>query len=135
MTRRICAYALKAQAMAVDLILNQCSSVGEAVNITRTMLSIPYLKADEPMAEEAVKKGRNISIIAPVVSTLGPITRLVENTAARLGKPVKVKGCLVDGAQDIFMKEGDCEKYNRMVMETIENEMKQRSPSCWRRGA
>ena len=55
--RRICAYALQAEAMGVSLILSQCSSVGEAVDVARTMLRIPYVKIDEPMAEAAVLIG------------------------------------------------------------------------------
>ena len=91
--RRVCAYAVEAQDMGVDLILNQCSSVGEAVDVARKMLKIPYLKIDEPMAEEAVKIGGNISVVATVPTTLCPSVRLIEDTAYRMGKRVKIKKC------------------------------------------
>ncbi|MDO8685086.1 MAG: aspartate/glutamate racemase family protein [Clostridiales bacterium] len=123
-TRRICTYALEAQTMGVDLILNQCSSVGEAVDVVRKMLNIPYLKVDEPMVEEAVKIGGNIAVVATVQSTLGPSTRLVDRTAKKLGRNVKIKACLVDGALDILMKEGDKDKHNRMVLDIIKREAK-----------
>lgn len=117
--RRISAYALQAEALGADLIFNQCSSVGEAVNLVRPMLHIPYLKVDEAMAEEAVRLGSRISVVATVKSTVGPSTRLVEQAAEKAGKKAAVRRCLVDGALDILMKEGNKEKHNRLVLEAI----------------
>ncbi|MCG8402993.1 MAG: aspartate/glutamate racemase family protein, partial [Firmicutes bacterium] len=76
-TRRICTYAMEAEAMGADIILNQCSSVGEAVDVARKLIKIPYMKVDEPMAEEAVGIGGDISVIATVPTTLGPSVRLI----------------------------------------------------------
>ncbi len=117
--RRICAYAVQAEALGVDAILNQCSSVGEAVDVARNMLQIPYIKVDEAMAEEAVKIGGKVSVIATVASTMGPSVRLIKNTAIRMGKQIEVKERLVDGALDVLMKEGNQEKHNRMVLDEI----------------
>lgn len=118
--RRVCAYAVQAEALGVDAILNQCSSVGEAVDVARNMIRIPYIKVDEAMAEEAVKKGGKVSVIATVASTMGPSVRLIKNTAIRMDKKIEVKECLVDGALDVLMKEGNQEKHNRMVLGEIE---------------
>lgn len=123
-TRRICAYALQAESMGVDLIFNQCSSVGEAVDIARRLLEIPYIKVDEPMAEEAVKTGENIAVIATLPTTMDPSVRLIERTAESMGKNVKVKRCLCEGAFDVLIKEGNREKHNQMVMEKINEESK-----------
>ena len=71
-TKRICSYALLAQEMGADLIFNQCSSVGEAVDVARHMLRIPYIKVDEPMAAEAVSIGGKISVVATVPLHLPP---------------------------------------------------------------
>lgn len=119
-TRRVCAYALEAENIGADAILNQCSSVGGAVDIARNLLSIPYVKIDEPMAEEAVNIGGRISVIATVESTLDPSVRLIERTAERLGKQVEINRCLVDGALDVLMKEGNKQKHNDMVIDAIE---------------
>jgi Asp/Glu/hydantoin racemase len=117
--RRICAYAIEAEAMGVDLILNQCSSVGEAVDVARKSLKIPYLKIDEPMAEEAVKIGGRLSVIATLQTTLGPSIRLIESTASALNKKVYIRSCLVEGAFDVLVNEGNKEKHNEMVLEKI----------------
>lgn len=117
---RICAYALQAQGMGVDLIFNQCSSVGEAVDIARNMLRIPYVKVDEEMAETAVRVGKKIVVVSTVASTMGPSKRLVERAAEQSRKNVEISECLVDGALDILLKEGNVEKHNKLVLQAIE---------------
>ena len=117
--RRVCKYAVEAEAAGADAIFNQCSSVGEAVDIARTMLKIPYIKIDEAMAEEAVKIGGRISVVATAASTIGPSCRLIEKTAQRLDRRVKIRDFLADGALDVLMKEDDRERHDKMVLEEI----------------
>jgi Asp/Glu/hydantoin racemase len=117
--RRICVYAQQAEAMGADLILNQCSSVGEVVDIARTMISIPYLKVDEPMAEIAVNTGSQIGVVATAKSTIGPSTRLVERTAQRLNRKVTVSSCYATGAYDALLTEHNRPKHDEILMKTI----------------
>ncbi len=116
---RVCTYAKLLEDMGVDLIFNQCSSVGEAADVARQMVRTPYLKVDQPMAEKAVQIGRRISVVATVASTMGPSVRLVERAAVAAGRTVNVRKCLVDGALDILMRAGDREKHNQLVLEEI----------------
>ena len=106
------------------MILNQCSSVGEAVDVARQMINIPYLKVDEPMAEQAARIGGNISVVATVASTLVPSIRLIERTAEKLGASVNIKSCLVEGAFDILYYKGDKETHDKMAVERIRQEAK-----------
>jgi Asp/Glu/hydantoin racemase len=117
--RRMTQYALQAEAMGADAILNQCSSVSEVVNIVQKMLSIPYLRIDSPMAEEAVRLGSKIGVVATAHSTLDPTCRLVESTAQRLSKDVVVERCFAEGAYDALLKEKNREKHNKIVLKTI----------------
>jgi Asp/Glu/hydantoin racemase len=117
--RRVCQYAVQAETLGVDAILNQCSSVGEAVDVARNMINIPYIKVDEAMAEEAVKIGGRISVIATVKSTMGPSCRLIERTAEKLNRKVEIKECLIEGALKVLLEEGK-EKHNKMVLDVIE---------------
>lgn len=116
---RICAYARIAQDLGARMILNQCSSVGEACDVARNVVDIPYIKIDEPMAEQAVALGERIAVVGTVASTMGPSSRLVERTAQRLGKKAVVTPYLADGALDILMKEKNQEKHNTLVLEEI----------------
>jgi len=120
-TRRICAYAVEAQQMGCDAILNQCSSVGEAVDVARELINIPYIKVDEPMAEKAAAIGGRIAVIATVSTTLGPSCRLVERAVAKLGTKAEVVPVYVDGAFDILLKQGS-EAHNAMLIDRVREE-------------
>ena len=117
--KRISQYALQAEGMGADCILNQCSSVGAAVDIVQNMLTIPYVKIDGPMAKEAVKLGNTIAVIATAISTIEPSSRLVENTAKKMNKKVTVNRYFAEGAYEALLKENDREKHNQIVVETI----------------
>lgn len=64
------------------MILNQCSSVGEVVDVAGQTIGIPYVRVDMPMAQKAVELGERITVVATVRSTLGPSVRLVKRAAA-----------------------------------------------------
>jgi Asp/Glu/hydantoin racemase len=117
-TRRVCQYCLAAEDGGADLILSQCSSVGEAIDVARQLVRVPILKIDEPMAEEAVRLGPRVAVAATLPTTLNPTCRLIERTAAALGKSVQITRLLAEGAFDV-LKAGDTAKHNRMVLDKI----------------
>lgn len=118
---RMCMYALQAQSLGVDLIFNQCSSVGEAFDIASRCVHVPTLKVDQAMAEKAVQTGTNIHVIATVATTLGPSCRLIEAVAQTQGKHIILTPCLVKGAFEALTKEGNKEKHNQMVLNSVQN--------------
>jgi aspartate/glutamate racemase len=118
---RMTKYAMAAQETGADIIMNQCSSVGEVADAYAKCLRVPVVKVDQAMAEEAVRLGKKISLIATVATTVGPSRRLIERAAAAAGKQVEVKECLVDGAMMVLFS-GDREKHNEMVRTVVEAE-------------
>jgi Asp/Glu/hydantoin racemase len=118
--KKIVKYALIAESMGANAILNQCSSVGEAVDIARELINIPYVKIDEPMAREAVQLGNKIAVIATAISTVVPSTRLVENVGRDMEKDVIVKSYFATGAYEALLQENDREKHNKIIIKTIE---------------
>ena len=115
---RMCAYVQVADSMHPDLIFNQCSSVGEAFDLARQQVSCKTLKIDEPMAEEAIRLGKKIGVVATVASTMAPSSNLVRRTALKAGKDVEVREYLVNGALDILMA-GDVDKHNALLISAI----------------
>ncbi len=115
---RMCKYFENAQAIGADLIFNQCSSVGEAAAIAARTVSVPVLRIDEAMAEEAVSLGQRIGVVATVGSTVEPSCNLVRSKALSAGRNVEVIPYLVDGALDVLMREGR-ERHNALVMEAV----------------
>ena len=123
--RRMFEYFRNAQELGVDLIVNQCSSVGEAADQIATFLNVPILKIDEAMAEKAVQMGRKIAVVATVESTTGPSVRLIEKKAKELGKEVEVDLHLVEGAMMVLIEKNDAETHNRMVLGEVEKAAKE----------
>lgn len=117
-TRRICQYALAAEDGGADVILNQCSSVGEAIDVARRLVRVPLLRIDEPMAEEAVRLGPRVAVVATLVTTLDPTCRLIERTAQCQGTPMRIRRVLAEGAFDV-LRTGDTQGHNAMVMREI----------------
>ena len=118
-TQRMALYAFAAQSLGADAILNQCSSVGGAVDVIQPMLKIPYVKVDQPMAEEAVRLGEKIAVIATAISTVEPSSQLVEEMGRRAGKKVSVSRCYCEGAYEALLIEGDQAKHNEIVIGNI----------------
>lgn len=116
--RRMREYFRAAEVAGADLIFNQCSSVGEAADAAARSVDVPVVKVDAAMAEEACRLGRRIGVVATLRTTLGPTCRLVEATARRLRRPVRITRCLVPGAFDTLVA-GDRARHNRMVIAAI----------------
>ncbi|MDR3074343.1 MAG: aspartate/glutamate racemase family protein [Deltaproteobacteria bacterium] len=116
--RRMQAYVVNAASLGVDLIFNQCSSVGEAFDLAAKSVATPTLRIDMPMAEAAVAEGSVIGVAATVGSTIAPSVALVENAGKRAGKAVTVRPYLVDGALAMLMG-GNREKHDALVSEAV----------------
>lgn len=113
--RRMYAYFQQAESLGVDLILNQCSSVGEVVDQIAPFLDTPVLKIDMPMARRAVSLGTRIGVIATVATTLGPSVRLIEQAAREAGAGVSIDPHLVRDAMMTLIERGDVKAHNAMV--------------------
>jgi len=116
--KRIRDYAMLAESAGADVILNQCSSVGEAADEAARAVSIPLVKIDERMAEIACKTGNRVGVVATLPTTLGPTCRLVEKTAARLERQVEIVEKLCEGAFERLIS-GDRRGHNDTVIAAI----------------
>lgn len=115
---RMKAYIAQAAAAGADAVLCCCSSVGEVIERARPGAPIPVLRIDEPMAEEAVRLGRRIGIIATVGTTLEPTANLIRQKAAQAGKQVAVEAVKVEGAYQALTS-GRPDEHDALVMTTL----------------
>lgn len=122
-TSRIYSYMSNAQAMGADIILNACSSVGEATDLLRDMIRTPIVKIDEAMAQEASRIGSRIGVVATVKTTLEPTVRLIQKKAAEHGRSVTVVERIAEGAFDALLG-GDGERHDEILKHTIVDLMK-----------
>jgi Asp/Glu/hydantoin racemase len=117
-TSRIYSYMSNAQAMGADIILNACSSVGEATDLLRDMIRTPIVKVDEAMAEEASSIGSRIGVVATVSTTLEPTVRLIRKKASEKGRTLEVIERIAQGAFEALL-EGDGAKHDEILKRTI----------------
>ena len=91
-------YTRFAEQVGADAILSACSSVGELVASARQQLSVPIVRIDEAMAEEAVRRAVHIGVAATLPTTLRPTLNLLRAKAEALGKTVRIEPLLVEDA-------------------------------------
>ncbi|MEA4933207.1 MAG: aspartate/glutamate racemase family protein, partial [Lawsonibacter sp.] len=112
---RMTLYAKAAEISGADLIVNSCSTVGEVADLYEKEVNIPVMKVDLPMAQEAVRLGTKIALIATVETTLGPSQRLIEQIGAEQGKTMVCTQYLQNPAWDA-LQAGHPEEHNRILM-------------------
>lgn len=119
---RLYSYMKNAENMGADVILNACSSVGEAVDELKSKIDIPILKIDESMAEQASEIGYKIGVVATVKTTLEPTVRLIKKKAQQKNKEILVIEKIAEGAFQALL-EGNGVKHDTILRETILNLM------------
>jgi Asp/Glu/hydantoin racemase len=117
---RILSYMRIGEEMGASVMLNACSSVGEAASAARSLISIPIVKIDDAMAETAVAQGPRVGVVATVRTTLEPTVRLIRAKAAAQQREVEIVEALADGAFQALL-DGEAERHDRLVKETIES--------------
>lgn len=136
MVKRICQYAVLLESLGCEVILNQCSSVGEVADVAQKLISVPYVKVDAPMAREAVERGKRVGVVATAHSTLGPSARLLETVAREMNRDdVAVNRCFAEGAYEALLQEKDKAKHDRLLMATIDKACAENDIVCLAQGS
>jgi Asp/Glu/hydantoin racemase len=116
---RLVHYARFAEQVGADVILEACSSVGEVVPKMQAAVSIPIVRIDEGMAEQAVQRGAHLGVAATLPTTLQPTTRLLRAKAQAAGRQVEITPLLIDGAYQKLMS-GDREGHDNLLVEKLQ---------------
>ena len=116
--QRMTLYALAAESMGADLILNSCSTVGEVADIYSQVVSVPVVKIDDAMARQAAKIGDNIALIATLPTTLGPSRRAIDRYGKAMGRAIKFTEFLDQPAWEALAA-GDSKRHNEILIDSI----------------
>lgn len=119
---RVVCHIQAAEAAGADVILVTCSSIGLAIETAATLASIPVIRVDQAMADEAVQTGNRIGVIATLPTTLAPTSDLVKRRAAFVNKSVSITSKLCDGAFEALMS-GNAAKHDEMVSKALKELM------------
>lgn len=83
------------------LIFNVCSSVGEVAKYAKPLYELcgtAFVRIDEEMANQAVRAGSRIGVVATLPTTLEPTKRLVQECADAQGRKITLVDALAEGA-------------------------------------
>lgn len=111
---RIVRQALIAVDAGADIVVATCSSTSPMMDIARSLSSVPILKVDEPMAEQAVASGTRIGLLCTASSTVAPSSALLNAKAASRRKPIEIVVSQVAGAYDALFA-GKRELHDELV--------------------
>ena len=99
-TARLVKMFMQAVQDGVDIILNNCSSVGEVVDACQDLakyIGVPIIRIDEEMCREGV--------MATLESTLNPTKNTILHVAREMGKQVELVDVLVEGGFGLNQEE------------------------------
>lgn len=116
MQQRIAALAAYATSMDVAGILFTCSAFGEAIDAVACQASIPVLKPNEAMFEEALRLGQRLGLIATFEQAIPSLEQELLAMAATQGKSVEFHAVLAPGAMEALAA-GDAATHNRLIAE------------------
>lgn len=116
--RRVADYVASAETAGADVVLVTCSSVGPGVDATQPFATVPLLRVDQAMVDDAVRRGKRVGVLATLASTLEPTAELVRRRAEAAGRDVEVIARVCEGAFDA-VKRGDTERHDALVREGL----------------
>ena len=116
--RRVASYLESAELAGATHILVTCSSIGPAVEAAASLVSVPVLRVDRPMADEAVRRGDRIGVVATLKTTLEPTAELIHRRALAAGRNVQLTSRVCDGAFEALMA-GNPGAHDEAVQQTL----------------
>ncbi|MFM6975845.1 MAG: aspartate/glutamate racemase family protein, partial [Sphingobacteriaceae bacterium] len=93
---RVVNHVKAAEAAGADVILVTCSSIGAAIETAATLASVPVIRVDQAMADQAIQTSNKIGVIATLPTTLAPTSDLVKRRAELAGKEVSITAKLCE---------------------------------------
>jgi aspartate/glutamate racemase len=120
----VVAYARQLESRGARAVLVTCSSIGEVAEQAAAAVSVPVLRVDAAMADEAAAiaaapgaRGR-IAVLATLSSTLGPTGRLVGRATHGAPRPIEVYAEVVPGAAEAADR-GDRERADQLIAAAV----------------
>jgi aspartate/glutamate racemase len=117
MKKRIAALAGYATDLGVAGILFTCSAFGEAIEAVARQTSMPVLKPNEAMFEEALRGGKTVGLLATFQPSIASLEQEFVAMAAAQGKAVKLESVWVPQAMDALAA-GDAATHHRLIAES-----------------
>lgn len=118
-TKRMLNYYLAAESAGADVIMCSCTTMGPCTRVARQIIHKPILNIDEPMAKEAVSRGRVLGILATVPTSAPATKMLLEMEAREQQKEVVIKVTINEEAFK-YLINGEINKHNEIIYHELE---------------
>ena len=116
LTARFLKLATYASESGADAILFTCSAFGDAIDACKRSLSIPVLKPNEAMIEEAIQRSRRINILATFQPSIASMTEEFQAHARQLGVEIELQTKVCPEALDELRK-GNADHHDALIAE------------------
>ena len=107
-----------AVAAGAEAVMFTCSSISQYAAPLAERLGVPVYRVDEAMADEAVRAGDRVSVIATLPTTVQPTAALLRERAELQGRKVQIDEVVVAGAFEAAVA-GDRARHDELVSEAI----------------
>jgi hypothetical protein len=108
---------LRSLGRTADAVILTCSTLGPSVDALDGTVSVPTLRVDAALAEQAVQAGGRIVVLCAVRTTVEPTAQLFATAAEATQPAFEVR--LVPGAWDLF-KAGNRDGYLAVIAEAAD---------------
>lgn len=113
---RIRALARYAESLGAHGILYTCSAFGPAIEAVARELTIPVLKPNEAIFEQALAAGRRVGLLATFAPSVASMEKEFEALARLRGSPMRIESVCIPEAM-AALSGGDGERHDRLVAE------------------
>jgi len=113
-------HIFSAEKIGSDIILVTCSSISEVVDIVSPIVSVPVIKIDDAMTDEAVKIADTLGVVATIKTTLNPTINQLKKKMAKAEKEIKIIPLLCSDAYKALINENNPKKHDLLLYEAIE---------------
>ncbi|MEX2232906.1 MAG: aspartate/glutamate racemase family protein [Cyclobacteriaceae bacterium] len=124
-TQRMINYYLAAESTGADVLMCTCTTMGSCTRVARQFIDKPILNIDEPMAKDAVTKGKVIGILATVPTSAPATQALLKMEAEEQKREIVIKTVINEKAFQ-YLLAGDVDKHNELIyreLEKLQNEV------------
>jgi Asp/Glu/hydantoin racemase len=107
-----------AVAAGAEALMFTCSSISQYAGPLAERIGVPVYRVDEAMADEAVRSGEHVSVIATLPTTVQPTAALLRERAELHGREVRIDEVVVEGAFEAAVA-GDRARHDALVAAAI----------------
>ena len=115
-TRHIVTMARYGSDIGAAAILFTCSAFGRAIDAAKTAVSIPVLKPNEAMFEDALLAGNRLGLLATFGPSVPSMETEFDDLVRRQSSSARIESLLVQSAMAALVK-GDSQSHNRLLAE------------------